>query len=330
MKVTVRIVLVMAVCAAIAIAQAPTTKPHPGILLFDQAKYKEAVLSLEGATKSKEYKNDAEIWNYLGLAYRAKDDLKKSRKAFEKSVSLQPQNAVYHANLGYALLAIGEIKKALQSAEKAIALDPKNAGAYQIRGIINLWNFQLDPAEADADMSIRLRPMSADAHLLKSEVILTKLSVQLAAGKAIKEEVPYLERAVHALQLGIEQCSKCPDVSKLREQLETVSVFYEHYTKSKAPSSVPEDGVTPLRIIHKPQARYTDRARSNNVSGVVRLAALCGVNGRIEHILLLKRLGFGLDQQAIDAAKEIRFEPKMKDGKPVPTVITIEYSFTIF
>jgi TonB family protein len=330
MNVIVRIFLVIAACAGIATAQAPATKPHPGILLFDQAKYKEAVLSLEGATRSNEYKNDAEMWNYLGLAYRAKDDLKKSRKAFERSVSLQPQNAVYHANLGYALLAIGEVKKALQSAEKALALDSKNAGSYQIRGIINLWNFKLDPAEADADMSIKLRPVSVDAHLLKSEVILTKLSVQLAAGKAIREEVSYLERAVHALQFGIEQCSKCADVSRIREQLDTVSVFYDHYTKSKAPSSVPEDGVTPLRITNKPQARYTDRARTNNVSGVVRLAVLCGVNGRIEHILLLKRLGFGLDQRAIEAAKEIRFEPKMKDGKPVPTVITIEYSFTIF
>jgi protein TonB len=108
-------------------------------------------------------------------------------------------------------------------------------------------------------------------------------------------------------------------------------VFYNHFSRDPTPTPpTPLPGVTPLRILSKPQASYTDQARANNIQGTVRVVVLCGANGRIEHVLLLKRLDPGLDRQAVEAAKKIRFEPKMKDGKPVPTVVTIDYSFSIY
>ena len=168
---------------------------HPGIVLFEQAKFTEAVRSLEIASKSKEHKTDAEIWNYLGLSYLAKDEAKKGRKAFERSVQLGPGNPVFWANLAYAYLKTGQVKKAYQSADKAIQLDPKNAGGYHARAVANLWTNKLDPAEEDVDVFIKLHPANVEAYLLKSEILLAKLAIRLAAGHTPREEVGFLARA---------------------------------------------------------------------------------------------------------------------------------------
>jgi TonB family protein len=46
--------------------------------------------------------------------------------------------------------------------------------------------------------------------------------------------------------------------------------------------------------------------------------------------MVIKSLGYGLDEAAVSAARGIKFEPKMINGKPVPVVKTIEYNFNIF
>jgi protein TonB len=60
------------------------------------------------------------------------------------------------------------------------------------------------------------------------------------------------------------------------------------------------------------------------------LAILLGASGRVERILVLKRLGYGLDEQAVKAAQQIKFEPKKKDGVPVSTVVIFDYGFNIY
>jgi Flp pilus assembly protein TadD len=86
------------------------TEREKGIELFKQGKNKEAVAVLEQASKKR--KTDAEIWNYLGLAYIKINNLKKAVKAIEKSVGLEPQNALYQTNLAYAYLLSNKLGKA--------------------------------------------------------------------------------------------------------------------------------------------------------------------------------------------------------------------------
>ena|SRR5215203_3971025 len=90
-------------CAGFAVGQASPKVRHPAISLFGQGKFAEAVSGFEAATKTEEFKTDAEIWNYLGLSYLAIDKVKSSRKAFEKSVSLDPSSAIFRSNLSYAV-----------------------------------------------------------------------------------------------------------------------------------------------------------------------------------------------------------------------------------
>ena len=87
---------------------------------------------------------------------------------------------------------------------------------------------------------------------------------------------------------------------------------------------------TPLRIFDKPRAGYTDQARNNNVQGVVMLRVTFLSSGRIGSISTLKGLPHGLTAKAIEAARRIRFKPKMVNGTPRHVTKRIRYNFTIY
>jgi Gram-negative bacterial TonB protein C-terminal len=87
---------------------------------------------------------------------------------------------------------------------------------------------------------------------------------------------------------------------------------------------------TPLRILSKPRANYTDFARFYEISGKIILRLTFLADGTIGAVSPVSKLPFGLTEQAIIAARGIRFEPAMKEGKPVTMTKSIEYSFTIY
>lgn len=90
-------------------------------------------------------------------------------------------------------------------------------------------------------------------------------------------------------------------------------------------------GVTVARkIISKPQARYTDAARQNSVQGTVSVRVTFLASGQIGSVVAVNGLPYGLTEQALAAARSIRFEPAKKDGVPITTQATIQYSFTIY
>jgi TonB family protein len=87
---------------------------------------------------------------------------------------------------------------------------------------------------------------------------------------------------------------------------------------------------TPLNILSKPRAQYTDEARQAQVQGTVVLKVTLLANGTVGSIVPVSRLGYGLTEKAIAAAHEIRFEPKKVNGVPQSVTKTIEYNFNIY
>jgi TonB family protein len=87
---------------------------------------------------------------------------------------------------------------------------------------------------------------------------------------------------------------------------------------------------TAMRITYKPKALYTDPARQNNVQGNVTLKVTFLANGQIGSIAPVSGLPYGLTEQAIAAARNIKFEPQMVDGVPKAVTKTLQFSFTIY
>jgi len=313
-------------------ALAQTVPDHRGVQLYRQQKYSEAASVLGGAVKDKQWKSDASLWNYFGLACLEIGDFKRARKAFEKAVSLRPDDSSYHVNLAYIYLLFRQTNKSQAAAKKAIALDPRNASAYYLRGSASLWEMDLDNAKIDADQILAIEPANPQGYLLSANIHLARLSKAVLSdtdADAVREHIHLLKEARDILRTGAE---KTNNAKVIRDDLASIDAFYEYFSKDRTRStpSPPDPSVTPLTLIDKPRPSYTDSARRANRQGVIRMAVLFGASGNIEGVLLLKRLGYGLDEQALAAARKITFEPKKINGKPVAVVRVLEYSFSTY
>ena len=83
-------------------------------------------------------------------------------------------------------------------------------------------------------------------------------------------------------------------------------------------------------ITFKPEPGFTEEARKNNVTGVVRLRAILHASGGVQGISVVKGLPDGLTEKAITAARQIKFTPAEKDGRAVSQYVVLEYNFNIY
>lgn len=96
------------------------------------------------------------------------------------------------------------------------------------------------------------------------------------------------------------------------------------------PKPAPVGVTETIKIISKPQPRYTDAARQNQVQGTVTVKVTFNANGSIGSIAPVSGLPYGLTEQAIAAARSIKFEPAKRNGVPYSVAKTIAYTFTIY
>ena len=85
-----------------------------------------------------------------------------------------------------------------------------------------------------------------------------------------------------------------------------------------------------VRVISKPEPRYTEQARMSQTTGTVVLRCIFSKSGAVENIGVIKDLPNGLTDRAIDAARRIRFIPGFKDGNFVSTWMQLEYNFNLY
>ncbi len=101
-------------------------------------------------------------------------------------------------------------------------------------------------------------------------------------------------------------------------------------TPPKVEPPKPAGPTTTVKFLSKPQPKYTDAARQNNVQGQVTLRITFLANGQIGSISPVSGLSYGLTEQAIAAARQIRFEPAMRNGQPYSVTKSVQYTFTIY
>ncbi len=89
-------------------------------------------------------------------------------------------------------------------------------------------------------------------------------------------------------------------------------------------------GVSPPHTIYAPEPEFSEEARKAKYQGVCTLGLIVGTDGRPSNIRVLSSLGMGLDEKAIEAVKNWKFEPAMKDGHPVRVEIAVEVDFHLY
>lgn len=84
------------------------------------------------------------------------------------------------------------------------------------------------------------------------------------------------------------------------------------------------------RITRKVEPRYTEEARRHGTSGTVIVRMVLRASGEVTDIVVLKGLPDGLNDSAVRAAQDTRFEPAIKDDRKVSQYVRVEYGFRIY
>jgi TonB family protein len=87
---------------------------------------------------------------------------------------------------------------------------------------------------------------------------------------------------------------------------------------------------TKVRVLRKPNPAYTEEARRNQVTGTVILRCIFGANGRVFGFHVIAGLPSGLTERAMIAARQIKFIPATKDGRPISMRLEVQYNFNLY
>jgi TonB family protein len=314
-------------------AQQPDSFAYVG--MFQRGEFDKAVPVLKQITK--ENPSDGQAFYYLGLSYLRLEHEKDAVKALEKAREISPNSATIRTALAYGYLLRND-KRASNEAYEALKLDDKLPLGHYVIAVTNLRDGIYNSAYERAKRAVELDPNFSAAYSVKSQALVSCFAKQ--SGTVLSEGASrgsLLTEAVGDLEKYLSLTQKTSDKEYYSKYLESLRFFAEYYSRPEHQrtgivdtSSNPANNVTPLNIISKPRAAYTDRARQALVSGTVVVLVGMSEDGTVKHVMVVRSLGYGLDEAAVSAARQIKFQPKMIDGKPVSVVKTIEYNFNIY
>jgi protein TonB len=88
-------------------------------------------------------------------------------------------------------------------------------------------------------------------------------------------------------------------------------------------------GITSPVAIYRPDPEYSEQARKARYSGTVWLSIVIDTDGRARDIRVVRSLGMGLDEKAIEAVTRWKFKPALKNGHPIAVRATVQMNFTL-
>jgi periplasmic protein TonB len=88
-------------------------------------------------------------------------------------------------------------------------------------------------------------------------------------------------------------------------------------------------GVSAPALVYKVEPEYSEEARKAKYQGTVVLYVEVDPGGRAQNVRVMRSLGLGLDEKAIEAVSKWKFRPGYRDGKAVTVAATIEVNFRL-
>jgi TonB family protein len=89
-------------------------------------------------------------------------------------------------------------------------------------------------------------------------------------------------------------------------------------------------GVSAPQVVHSVDPDFTDAARQAKYEGAVAIQLIVDRQGNPQNIQVIRHLGMGLDEKAIEAVRQYKFRPAMFQGHPVPVQMVINVNFHLY
>lgn len=214
----------------------------------------------------------------------------------------RPEAARALMNLGLAAIAKKNFQQAIDDFQNAQRADPAHAGlALMWMAVVRQAERNLDQAEALYQNALTVQdPKSPDA------AIILKVFAHFLRRQDRVEEARELEARASAVQKANAKPVAASDG------------VYHVGAGVKAPS-----------VVSKVDPEYTDEARAALLEGTAVVTVEIGTDGLAHNAQVVQGLGLGLDENGLDAISQWRFQPGIKDGRPVTVLATIEINFRL-
>jgi len=332
----------------------PSQEVRQSIDLIQNNKFAEAIELLQGAVKKNP--EDADAWQYLGVALSRQSKTDEARRAYEQAARLRPDSAAPHTGLAHCFLLSGKIQEAEKAAQKALKLNPKSDEARYLLATVRLNEGKPFDAVGEVEKAIELNPSFAAAFALKtralieafSRVIDPKLNIDEAFARdqtfifthyfgmmtdlsAAKknfqiEQGERFDQAIEVLDRAISRTPQSQDAVVWRDMAESLRYWkpwiLDYDKKPANPPVAPLNKLTSKpRIIQAPEFRGVP---SGPVVTATTLVAL-SEDGKVLHKLMTRRAGLGLSPLVLSLTDKITFAPATQDGRNVATIALLKY-----
>jgi TonB family protein len=324
-------------------AQDTQTVPADASAVFRAAAAQQNPALLEGPAKA------AEAYSQFDLARKLLD----SSLALREQISGQ-QSAAY----GVGLLKIADLERDRHNNKEAEAFYTKAVSVLGNRpeaapALISLGLLAMHPdpnnapagnlqkAFDDFSQAQTADPSKAGMALMWMAVVRGRQHDDMAAEQlfqqALAVEDPHSRDAATTMQVYAtalqkqgredEANSYKTQASAIRKELDAHSTQFRQ-TAGVTPYRV-GNGVTPPTLAYKIEPQYSEEARAAAYQGTVVVSTTIGADGTAQNMQVIRSLGMGLDEKALQAISQWKFKPGTKDGQPVPVQATIEVNFRL-
>ena len=242
------------------------------------------------------------------------DEWGRAQSGIRHALALKPESAEVNLIAAQVYWHEGARSMAIDSLTKAIETQPIFPEAHFLLAQCLKESRNLEKAREEVNIAISQGTPLFPAYRLLAEIDITKGD---------------FDAAITALETAL-RFSPAADTedAKLREQIEQSREFVEklkRFAVFAAGQNAP-DIVRPV-LLNNPQPRYTEEARALKIQGTVLMNVLVTENGDVDLVLVLRGLGLGLDEQATEVARKLKFSPATRSGKLIPywTKLSVEF-----
>jgi TonB family protein len=268
---------------------------------------------------------------YLGISSMTRER-DTARDYFQRAINVNPTGP--EAGRAYTWLA--ELQRTETLLEKARALlEGQTAGASETESLYQKALSLEDPKTPAAANTMHLyarfleqqdRTSEAEAMEKQARGITQATATEFAKGMQGPAGAGVNFRVQSTLgPNGYQQAPPGPDA-----KADAASPYAPLVQPTHSPDAVKmASGVSAPVLLYKTEPEYTEEARAAKYQGTVLVYVEVGTDGYAHNIQVVRGLGLGLDEKAIEAVSKWKFKPGQKEGQPVVVQATIEVNFRL-
>lgn len=184
---------------------------------------------------------------------------------------------------------------------------------------------QLVPHKSGGKLTVRIQLQKPLSSLEEATDVLAKVFA-LTPDDVVKSAPEYWQHYLET-QLGLAK-EKTPGTNP--GESSTAILKKQAESKGEIVYSVDGNVVTAPKVKYQPEPDFSKEARKNNFQGTAGLNVVVDRTGAIQQVQIVRPLGMGLDEKAVQGARAWRFSPATKNGQPVAVTVYIEIEFRLY